>query len=42
MGGLVLTGFLATLFCKIHDIHYMKCFREELDSLLYIVFVFRR
>ena len=27
-----------TLFCKIqvHDIHYMKCFTEELESLFFI------
>ena len=34
--------FVFTLFCKIHDILYMKCFMEELESLLYIIFSLRK
>ena len=27
------------LFCMRHDIHYIKCFMEELVSLLFIIFI---
>ena len=26
-----------TLFCKIHDIHNINCFMEELESILHII-----
>ena len=35
MSGCTVLVDVFTLFCKLHDIHYMKCFVREFESLLY-------
>ena len=29
--------FSFDIFCGIHDVHYMKCFVEELEFLLFVI-----
>ena len=36
-GSYLQNAFFLTLFCEMHDIHYIKCFIEKFVSLLYTI-----